>query len=76
MIRLPLHYWAEQIERIVVNRKIYPECVALKNEHTYYIGKLLDEVKSLNKEFRDSLTDKAGVALKSVADHHQVPRNN
>ena len=72
--RLPLHYYAEQLERIWVNRKQFPTCGAFQNEETYYIKHLFNEVRENQREIREILTNKYSASYQNGGVGHLAPR--
>ena len=74
-ITLPLHYWAEQLERIYANQIHYPLCQAFRNEERYLLKEFYKVVKIEREEIRKE-TDRYLSSYQSGGAGLPVPRKD
>ena len=49
---LPLHHFAEQLERIYVNQRQYPFCQAFRNEERYLLREFYKGIKAEREDIK------------------------
>lgn len=74
--RLPLHHYAEQLERVFVNRKQFPTCGSFQHQEVHYIREMFKEVRESQKEIREILTNKYSASYPNGGAGRPDPRNN
>ena len=75
-IRLPLHYWAEQLQNVMANRMYRPHCIELKREQYSIWRKMVKEYKYMIEEMATLEPNKIEAAWRNEVGHFPVLPHN